>query len=365
MMQIRLFALMVLASLTIAGPAFASGYVGNAFGIEGRYQVFEFTDDGRPFRPISGAHAVAWPSGIRVGEQIFVYGVENVSGKWDRVRLFSSSSGAAYQDQGVVFSADATEPHGIGPATVSYDGAVYRLYYLIRGAAGPGAKIGLATSLDGKTFVRQDTAYVAGTEAAGGLAVSYACSDEGQNYLLIHAYSSDLSTATSIVATAPTPDGPYSYAQTLLQPTNSAGTLTGSAGNAFAQFTGSLTVGRPIVVNDAGASVYVPVSIHGSTVYLDRPLEKRHIASSWADFVRNKIDMSFIRKDVDGGWSGAVTGYGAFDGVLSEYTSPLTAETVLGQWKLAPGYHLSPYFNSGRYSTENPEPIRETASCSE
>lgn len=359
------FILAFLAALFFSAPVYANGYVGNAFGVEGQYQIFEFTADGHPIRPVSGGKAVAWPSAVRIGNTVRVYGAELVSGRWQNIRLFSSVSGDSYKDNGVVFSANASEPHGIGPATLSFDGAVYRLYYLIRGVGGPGSQIGLATSGDGKVFARQGVVYSAGFEAAGGLSVSYACTDDNVNYLLVHGYSAGHLTAKSMLASSESADGPFEYVSDTMTPTGANGTISGVSGNAFAQFSGSMTVGLPVVVNDDGAKPYLPTAVHNNTVYLDRPLEKTHTVAPWADFVSNKIDMSFIRKNSDGSWSGAVTGYGSFNGILSEYTAPAKANAVIGPWAIGDGYYLNPYFNSGKLSTENPEPIRTGSSCLE
>lgn len=346
-----------------ASPSFSTGYVGNAMGMEGRYQVFEFTDGGMPLKPVSGNLTVAWPSGLVDGARKTVYAVEHSGGKWSHVRRWTSLDDGAYVGGEVVFPAGPSEPFGIGPATLTYDGQTYRLYYLIRGPNGPGQHIGLATSVDGTQFTRVGVVFSAGANAPGGVSVSYACSHDGESYLLLHGYSSDLQIANSILASAESPDGPYSFETVLFAPSLSNGVITGSAGNQFATFTGSMPLGVPIVVNDpTGTIVYVPREIRGSIVYLDRPLVRTMNSVPWRDHLSLKADVSFIAYR-DNGWIGAVTGYGQFPGRTSEYTSPIRSIEPEGPWTTGHGFFLSPYFNSGMFSTENPEPFRSSDSC--
>ena len=353
-----------LATVLCSCAAFAEGYVANTYGVEGRYRVFEFTANGHPVRPVSGlSHSnVAWPSAVRIGNRVHVFASVQVGGKWSEIRRWTSVDGAAYVDDGAVFVAGVAEPHGVGPATVTYDGSVFRIYYLERGISGPGSAIGVARSGDGLSFVRAGTVYTAASSDGGGLSVSYACIDGGMTYLLLHSYSTDLSTASSVIASAQDPDGVFSRGGELLAKSDMHGTVTGQAGNSFAQFSGSLTEGRPIVVRDGNATSYIVKEIKGATVYFDRPLAQTYASAPFADFMRNKADISFVSK-LEDKWIGAVTGYGQFPGLTSEYTSRLSAPEVSGPWVVDGGYFLSPYFNSGRYSTENPEPIRSSASC--
>lgn len=334
------------------------GYVGNCFGDAGRYEVFEFSATGNPVRPVSGHRDAAWPSAVQRGDIVEVFAAERVAGVWKTVHRWRSIAGAPYADAGVAFAAGPAEPHGIGPATVTFDGSTYRLFYAIRGIAGPSHAVGLATSEDGASFERRGVVFTPGAEAPGGVSVSYACSDGDDHYLFLHAYSADLSSATSILARGCSPDGPYAYHSTIMAPSGRRGTLSGVIGNCFAQFTGPMVVGSPIVVKGTRTEPYIPVEIVGGTVYFDRPLDLTHGGDPWADFIAAKADISFVRKLADGTWTGAITGYEQFAGATSEYTSPISAESITGPWTVGKGYFLSPYFNSGRRSTENPEPIR-------
>ncbi len=359
----KLFSVIGLTAFLFAPIASADGYVGNAYGVEGRYQIFEFTEEGSPLYQISNStNHIAWPSAIRLGPQTTVYASENISGKWQNIRRWVSIDGVHYSDTGSVFSANGSEPYGIGPATVNYDGSTWRMFYLIRGSAGSGTRVGLATSADGVAFTRSGTVFATGSEAPGGAAVSYACTDGSTSYLLIQAYSADLNTGPSLVVSATSPGGKYSLVGMALPPSSASGTITGSAGNNFARFTGAIRIGVPIVVND-GPAPYVPTEKSGTVVWLDRPLEKAYSGTAWGEITRSKADMSFIRKTANGSWEGAVTGYGVFPGVLSEYTNPINASSVTGPYIQGSGYFLKPYFNSGKYSTENPEPIRSDATC--
>ncbi len=357
----------VLVTLSFSLGVRAEGYVGNAYGNEGKYRIFEFTREGNPSRPITAEDVpdAAWPSAVRIGNGVHVFASVLRNGQWWAVRRWTSTGGADYVDEGPVLDADASEPYGIGPATVTYDGSIFRLYYLIREAGGTGQRIGLATSADGFAFSRRGVVYRAGPDAQGGLSVSYACSDDGKHYLFVHAYGSDLSTALSLFASSSSADGPFETRGPTIGNSDAFGIITGRAGDSYAQFTGVLVPGRAIVVQDgAAARPYIPREVAGSTVYLDRPLETSPSGAPFADILRNKADLNFAVKNVDGSWTGSVTGYGQFPGVLSEFTAPLIASGVAGPWRTKYGYFLSPDFASGLQSAENPEPIRGDASCS-
>jgi hypothetical protein len=117
----------------------------------------------------------------------------------------------------------------------------------------------------------------------------------------------------------------------LLAPSKMYGTITGQAGNSFAQFTGSLAEGRAVVVYNGTASPYIVAEISGRIVYFDRPLAASYTNATFSDFIRNKADISFVAKK-DGKWVGAVTGYGQIPNVLSEYTMPMEADAITGPW---------------------------------
>lgn len=363
------FALVLLLSLSCS-PAALAGYVGNTFGSEGKYKIFQFSKSGNPLRPISddSFEGVAWPSAIKIDSATHVYASVRVDGKWQEIHRWTSVSGAPYVHHGAVLSANAAEQFGIGPATVTYDGAKVRIFYVKRAHAGPGATVDVAESTDsGATFVRKGTVYSASsTHAPGGVSVSYACTDGANHYLFLHGYASDIGTASSFVAAATAIDGRYSdVAQTV--PNNGAtGTFTGIAGNSFGVYSGSVLPKQALVFNDGiKAEAYVAEEVIGTVVYLDRPLEKNYTNVPVASFISKKADLSFVRRLSSGKWVGAITGYGQFPGVTSEFTGHVSAPSLSGPWKVDGGYFLNPYFNSGELSTENPEPIRTSASCSE
>ncbi|MDF1607992.1 hypothetical protein PZ897_07385 [Hoeflea sp. YIM 152468] len=356
--------IITLALLFWSWAALADGYVANTHGVEGRYRVFEFTKVGNPARSVSGAtrNHVAWPSAIRVGNHVHVFASVLTAGKWSEIRRWTSTGGAAYVDDGAVLISGTAEPNGVGPATVTYDGSVFRIYYLERGVSGPGTSVGLAISSDGLSFTRAGTVYSATSADAGGVSVSYVCTDGDTTHLLLHSYSTDFATASSVIASAQAPDGMFVRGGELLSNSNMHGTISGQAGNSFAQFTGSLATGRVVVVYDGTVSPYIVAEVTAGTVYFDRPLTASYTNSPFADFIRNKADMSFVSKK-DGRWVGAVTGYGQFPSVLSEYTMPIEAGAITGPWVVKSGYFASPYFQSGKIATENPEPIRTTSAC--
>lgn len=336
------------------------GYVGNA-NDGSKYAIFEFTKDGDPLRPVSqgSLDGAAWASPIVDGSNTRVYGSVLASGVWGSIHRWSSIAGAPYVDDGAVLTANASEPYGIGPGALNFDGTTYRLFYLIRGAGGPGVEIALATSTDGLTFTRQGIVYTCGSEAPGGASLSFACTIGSASYLLIHAYAADLQTASSFIASAASPDGPYTFLCSAVEPSGVSGTATGSAGNNFISFTGNgFTEGVPVVIqaSDISAQPYIPKEISGNSMWLDRPLECSPNSAPIAQITRNKVDLSYISQLADGTFEGAVTGYGSLP-VLCEYTVKVIAPAITGPWTFAQDYLLKPYFGSGAFSTENPEPI--------
>lgn len=342
-----------------------AGFVANAYGSSGKYRVFEFTSAGNLVRPVTPMSALdsAWPAAVEHNGTRHVFVSELVNGTWARIRLYTSLAGGVYADAGVVFEAGSEEPHGVGPTDLTFDGTTWRLFYLIRGDAGPGRSIGLAISNDGVNFARQGVVYTAAREAPGGLSLSYACSEPGRHHLLIHAYSSDLVTASSFLATASSVSGPYTFSATTLTPSAAGGTITGLAGDSFAVFTGTIQPGRPIVVaGPTGVAPYFVTEVVGSILYLNRPLEMNYREAAFADTFARKVDLSFIRKS-GAGWVGAATGYGSLHGLFAEYSGPVYAPSITGPWKHGKGHFLSPYFNEGRISTENPSPVRTNPSC--
>lgn len=352
-----------LATCLFLVPTVANAeYVGNVHGSDGKYRVFEFTDDGQPWRPVSGVSflGVAWPSAVKIGTTVDVYASDLTSSGWTNIRKWRSVNGAAYTSEGVVLSANSSEPYGIGPATVTYDGTTWRLFYTIRGAFGS-SNIALATSTNGTNFTRQGNVYT--DSSIGGISLSYACSDDGDHYLFIHAYNDTQTAANSAVIKASDPDGPYSYLGTTVLAESITGTFSGTAGNSFGAVSGTMPpVGSQVVVGGDDPEVYRVVSVTGSYVYLDRPLVATVSGVGIKTLASGKADLSFVRK-TSTVWTGAMTAYGHYAGKLSEYTAPISASSITGPWAIEPGYFLNPYFNSGRDSTENPEPFRTDSGC--
>lgn len=348
--------------LTAASPATAR-YVANTFGVEGVYRIFEFDRHGHPVRPVSGSDLLgaAWPSAIKQGSVTYVYGSQLTSAGWKDIRRWRSVNGAAYMDDGVVFSSDGSEPYGIGPATVTYDGTTWRLFYLIRGMSGPGPSVALATSSNGTNFTRQGVIYTHAGDG-GGLSVSYACTDGTRSYLFLHAYDASLSSGDSILVQSSLPDGDYTYNGVILSPALNAGTISGSAGDRLGRFTGSMIEGQAIVIDAGDPEVYIVKNISGNTADLDLPLESSFADARFKSVNGAKVDLSFVQRDGDA-WRGAATGYGHFPGKVSEYTFPITSDSISGPWDVGSGFFINPHFGSGKDSAENPEPVRANSDC--
>lgn len=357
---------LLLFSVPSAVMAVGNGYVSNNNTGTGGYVIFEFTEKGNPLRPVSTGNQAAWPSAIKSGSNILVYGSQFSGTQWNSIHRWISVAGAPYTDTGAVLTSDATEPNGIGPSTTTFDGTTYRIYYLVRGSSGPGTVVKEATSTDGITFTRTGTVFTSGPEAPGGISLSYACTDSGTTYLTIHDYDSTFATAKATIASASSPDGPFSNMGTVISPSGQSGTITGTSNNNFA----ALSAGSSIVAGHVGVTLngsvpdpYIATETNGSALWFDRPLSFSPSGVVFADLAKNKVDLSFIRHLPDGTWSGGVTGYGMIPGVQAEYTAPVSSPAVLGPYTIGRGYVLMPYFTSGFGSTENPEPIRTSSGC--
>ena len=342
------------------------------------YQIWAMGDDGLPSAvtpavPISGNVAnIAWPSTVQEGSVTRIYASTYVSGKWSDVHLYTSTDGLNFSDQGIVFSANANEPYGIGPSHIMRDPDgpdPYVMYYLVRGPSGPGSSIGVATSDDGITWTRRGIVVSSSLpEEAGGLSLSYACRDSmGDIVLVYHGYDAGLDKGVPIVATAPTPTSAFSNKTIIKTGDNFSTAFTGTAGQNTGVVSIGVTVpiGIPLLAYGTDREPIVVLKQEGSRVWLTRPLLYSYSNASLYSMARYKVEISYIHEMPDGSWRGIATLYGPATGIVAEYTTSLSSPTLTVPWNyVGDGLRFTPWLSGTSYSLENPEPARRNASCS-
>jgi hypothetical protein len=367
-------------ALLVAGfapaPSQAGDWYLNGIGGTSPYQIWAYGDDGLPLQaspvisPGSGISHIAWPSAIKVGSTYKVFASAYISG-WTQVHLFTSTDGLSFTSQGSVFSANASEISGIGPTHVSYDPSAsepYTMYYLVRGAGGPGPKIDVATSVDGVTWTRQGTAVSASmSEETGGLSISYACRRaDGEYVLLYHGYEEDLQNGTALVATSSSPLGPFTNKTVLMNWDDFESTLTGNAGeNTGLVHSGAkVPIGIPLVVVGSTQEVIVAKRQDGTRLWFDRPLLANHSSTNLYSAARRKVDFSYLKEMPNGSWRAFATIYGPAVGVHAEYVTTASATALTGPWIFdGSGLRFTPWLSATQLSAENPTPLTSSDSC--
>lgn len=373
----RLFIAAAAACLLACSSVSATTWYLNATGPSAPYQIWALDDDGTPktvapvIAPPAGALHVAWPSAIQVGATIRVYASAYIGG-WNVVRLWTSSDGITFTDQGTVFAADTSEPYGVGPAHVTYDPSLatpWSLFYLVRSASGPGPSIAVATSADGITWARQGVVLTASLpEEAGGLSMTYACRRANGDYVMVyHGYSADHSKGVALIAEASSPTQPFTGKTIVKTFDGFTTTITGSAGENTGTVPSGVTVslGIPLLARAGGTKeTIVAKRQDGTRVWFDRPLLNSYSAGELHSMARNKVDLSYIREMPDGTWTGIFTVYGPASGVLAEYTTEGAASSLTSPWSYTgTGLRFTPWLPATASSMENPVPLVSHASC--
>ena len=348
----------------------------NGMGPSAPYQIWAYRDDGFPssIKPViplpSGASALAWPSAIQVGSIVRVYASVKYE-SWSAVRLWTSHDGINFADQGVVFTSNSDEPHGIGPTYVMYEPSVsepYKMYYLVRGASGPGPSIAVATSTDGINWTRYGKVISASlTEEAGGLSMSYACRRANGNYVLVyHGYSSDLSKGVALVAQANSPTSTFTGKTIIKSYDGFDATINAAAGRNFGTVPSGITVplGIPLLVLDENREQIVAKAQDSTRVWFDRPFLYSHSSTPIYSMARRKVEASYLKELWDGSWKGIFTIYNPVDNVAAEYTTEASASSLTGTWSYTgSGFRFQPWIPDVFWSIENPTPLLSHASC--
>lgn len=348
----------------------------NGNGTDNTYRIWQFADDGLPLTtpvvlPPPGYRHVAWPSAVRIGDARHVYASVYDGKKWGEIHLWQDD-GKGFDHRGARFVADpVAEPHGVGPAQLVYEPAEpepYALYYLVRGAAGPGQAIALATSKDGATWTRRGNVITATLpEEASGLTMSYACrASDGDFVLAYSGYFEGAAKAAALAVKGPR-EGPFTDKTVIARPDGFQATVTTGPAENFGLFPDrvSVPIGMPLLIVDGDYNeTVVPIKQVGRTVFFDRPTFFAHPSASVFSMAASKIDPSFIEETPDG-WRGIFTVYGPAPGSFAEYTTEFSAPSPTGQWTPdGAGLRFTPWQNETLRSTENPTPLVRDASCS-
>ncbi|OZI40941.1 hypothetical protein CEG14_04120 [Bordetella genomosp. 1] len=266
---------------------------------------------------------------------------------------------------GSVFAPNASEPQGIGPAQVFYDGSSarpFKMIYLVRGTP-VGTTLRLADSTDGQNWTRVGDVLTS-TEPfeATGVSPSWVFQNEnGEWVLLYHAYES-LDKAHAAIAYAPSLGTPFANKKIIYSPDGKQHAVSGALKSSnVATVSGTVLIGQPHVLraNDGSAmEPVIPVKQVGTTVYFDRPLLAAYPSGTMASVLRNKVDPSYVVKEADGTYMAYFTGYGQFPGVLSEYTARFRSPALTGPWTAAKdGFGFQPWAPDSILSTENPAAV--------
>jgi hypothetical protein len=343
----------------------------------GAYRIMRFGPDGfpDPASPVvddrnmpAETLSVAWPSAIRVESgKVMLFGSRYVNNRWADVALWDSDDGQKFAYRGIVLASAADEPMGIGPGQVFYDASSarpFKMIYLVRDTP-VGTTLRLATSTDGNSWEREHVVMTA-TEPweKTGLAPSWVLElSTGEWALFYNAYET-VNVAHAAVATAATPAGPFTNKQRILAATqHRVAVLRGKRNSSQIRVAGELRIGEPYVLRaDDGSAIepVVPIKQTGNVVSLSRPLVGDYQSAELAHIAASKPDASFVREHPDGTFSGIFTGYGHFDGALSEYTFRVRSPSLCGPWAIEPaGLAFHPRTPQLLSSAENPTSIIE------
>lgn len=360
-------------------------YALNAQGEAGRYMIVEYEADGAPVGPTPLAHPdiaaaghLAWPSYILDDGERRLFAFLFRDGRWDALGLWQEGAEGMLGFDGVVFEAGEDEPHGIGPGHVGYLPGVdepYHLYYLVRGPAGPGFEVRLATSSDGRTWTRHGTVYTARSPfEAYGLGPSHVCRTPQGEWLLLYQGFPDSAHefGLAMAAAADDPRGPFH--NPLVLAGHDGSTVMALKPVAAGDVTLKLVETTPL---RPGSYVLVgsderpePVQVmevrSGGELLLREPVQAGHAQPRLASALRRKVDVSQIGPTDDGSWIGYFTAFGQFDGVTSEYVYRMTAPDWQGPWTLS-SEGPQPWFFAqipeGRFSMENPDRLSVDMEC--
>lgn len=380
-MKIRDVWVTVLAVATILFSA--SSWAGEQFflnvccdaGGSGKYRIARFGADGiqNPPTPVihannigAGISGVAWPSALKVGEEVWIYASRlGGSGWWDVGLWKSSDDGKTFSLYGAALTPDSSEPEGVGPAQVFYDGSSprpFKMIYLVRGSP-VGTKLRLADSVDGQAWTRVGDVLTASEPfEATGVSPSWVMKlDSGEWALYYHGYET-VDKAHAVVATAASIGDQFAAKSVIYSPDGRQNSISGGAKfTNFATVSGTVLLGQPHVLRATDGSAMepvVPIRQIGTVVYFDRPLMASYTNATLASVIKNKVDPSYIERQADGTYAGFFTGYGQYPGVLSEYTQRFLSPTALGPWTPAKdGFAFQPWSPASLLSTENPTAV--------
>jgi len=383
----------VAVSLQEEGPFDGRLWFLNGEGTNETYTVTAFGSGGERIpeaqQLLVGRHT-AWPSAIDDGRSLKVYASVFDGTRWSQVGLWESTSFDPTQMDfvGEVKAALPDEPYGIGPVHVGYDPdqpharARYLMWYLVRGAFGPGYTTRLAVSPDGLTWTsdREVLWATLPEEEAGFSGPSHACRlPTGQWVLFYHAYPS-LTQSVAVVALSASnsPAGPFREKHVIMTPDDIATTVVGDALPGTTSFTvrdhDLVSPGLAYMLSDGSPETLELVTVTSTqegTITVALPLTHDHSNHALLSLLQKKVAPGFAWMTPQGAWGGVFTGYGHMVHseplqVASEYTVLVKSPSLLGPWEVdtsRPAPVFQPFSPDFLYSTENPTPVLSNANC--
>lgn len=349
----------------------------NGMGTNNTYQIYRTLDDGTPtetsliISPASaGATQVYWPSGVRVGNQVYVYATME-KGPVQSIGLWRSAGGP-FEYHGQVLAPIGDEGK-IGMAVVAADpddaSAPWKMWYATRYQPRP-KDVRFAISLDGIAWTRVGTVYTpTHADASQGFQLSHICRDGG----LFRMFYSGTDTAAgakfyAFEARAQQAAGPWTFHDRIFSP-----------GGVSVPIPSSLSLGTrylPVGSNHGilPASLYA-ISDNTSAkvqrvelqkVYANASItrEPLHVGGAGLTLKSmhfNKVDPSFYYRDQNGVGRLLLTAWGAHENAANEYVIE-AEETAIG-FQIKGPHRFVPFGPGNLNSFENPTAIRSGLSC--
>lgn len=318
-----------------------------------------------------GATHVAWPSAFRFPNgTVRIYASRFYSGTWRDIVYWEAADGLNFTWGGVALAMWPVEPYGIGPAQVYYDAddvvSPWKMVYLVRGPTGPGTRIDLADSSDGRVWQRRGQVFTASQPfEASGVAPTWVTKLIDGSWALFYEAYQTLTFVPAAVAASATSAGPFTNQRVIHQPNGIVHSVSG--GRQFtttAQVSGQARLNEPHVIRrmaGGGTQATVPTRQVGATLYFAEPLHADYLSSvELAHAFRNKISPSYAEQIADGTWRGHWTGYGHWPDTNLEYTVSVEAPSLDGPWSVTPGpVPFSPWNLATLWSAENPTPVMD------
>lgn len=358
----------------------------NAMGANGTYQIYRVDFDGHPVAPASlvvspsqsgfDARHVYWPSPISVGGSTYIYATAEGSAGIGSIGLWiNGPSGVERFGQVLAPSGDETE---IGMAVVMPDtsdlSAPYKMIY--------GAQVGnfprprevrLATSMDGKTWIKTGTLYApTHPGVAHGFQLSNVCQDVDGTWRMFYSGTNvaDASKFSAFEARAESVMGPWTFYAKIFDPggVSVAVTASLSLGTRYVPVssTAGIVAGQLYLLGDDTSARQQRVEvakIYSPTVVILK--EQTTVAGSGLVLRSvhfNKVDPSYYyRETPQSSGRFLFTAWGSFANSTNEFV--FEAEEGASGIEIRPPHRFLPFGPGNFLSYENPAAVKSNPSC--